>query len=166
MSDASVRPVSGAKLLRLESSLAFFNVSALTSRITAEVLDLLSVDNLDKNSMWKAMVLDFSCTPWVDATAAAELLDTVRSVQNHHGYPIVLSHCNAQCMAVLLNAGMGDNAIPSKHVFHSVHDAARSIALGQVTLGDENVGATAPVEARVKDAGQARDEPLRPPAAP
>ena len=106
-SDISVRRVPGAKLLRLESSLAFFNVSALTSRITAEIHDLLSLDNLDKNSIWQAMVLDFSCTPWVDATAAAELLDTVRSVQSHHGYPIVLCHCNAQCMEVLLNAGMG-----------------------------------------------------------
>ena len=161
-----MRPVAGAKLLRLESSLAFFNVSALTSRITAEVLDLLSLDNLDKNSMWKAMVLDFSCTPWVDATAAAELLETVRSVQKHHGYPIVLSHCNAQCMEVLLNAGMGNDAIPSKHVFYSVHDAARAIALGQVTLRNKTVGATALVGARLKDAGQANNEPLHPPTAP
>ena len=161
-----MRPVAGAKLLRLESSLAFFNVSALTSRIIAEVLDLLSLDNLDKNSMWQAMVLDFSCTPWVDATAAVELLETVRSVQNHHGYPIVLSHCNAQCMEVLLNAGMGDNAIPSKHVFHSVHDAARAIALGKVTLRNETVDTTAPVGAHLKDVGRGSNEPLQPPIAP
>ena len=152
----------GAKLLRLESSLAFFNVSALTSRITAELHELLSLENLDKNSIWQAMVLDFSCTPWVDATSAAELLETVRAVQNHHGYPIVLCHCNAQCMEVLLNAGMCDGAIPSKHVFHSVHDAARSIALGKVTRARESEGAPP----RATEAGQANKEDSSPPAAP
>ena len=156
--------------------MAFFNVSALTTRIATELHHLLSLDNLDKSTVWQAMVLDFSCTPWVDSTAAAELLETVRSVQNHHGYPIVLCHCNAQCMEVLLNAGMGAGAIPSRHIFHSVHDAARAIALGQVTLGDshekETVGADTQSSSKQQlkqtdgaDNGRGADV-LSPPAAP
>lgn len=156
--------------------MAFFNVSALTTRIATELHHLLSLDNLDKSTVWHAMVLDFSCTPWVDSTAAAELLETVRSVQNHHGYPIVLCHCNAQCMEVLLNAGMGAGAIPSRHIFHSVHDAARAIALGQVTLGDshekETVGADTQSSSKQQlkqpdgaDNGRGADV-LSPPAAP
>ena len=69
-------------------------------------------------------------------------------------------------MEVLLNAGMGDNAIPSKHVFHSVHDAARAIALGKVTLRNETVDTTAPVGAHLKDVGRGSNEPLQPPIAP
>lgn len=129
---------------RIVVGINFFNVSALTTRITAELHDLLSLENLDKNSIWQAMVLDFSCTPWVDATAATELINTISSVQNHHGYPIVLCHRNAQCMETLLKSGMREDSVPSKRIFHSVHDAARAIALGRVTLGEEKIADSAP----------------------
>ena len=92
--DATVRRVPGVKLLRLESSLAFFNVSALTTRIASELHQLLDIENLDKSSIWCAMVLDFSCTPWVDSTAATAFIEAVESVQDFHGYPIVLCNCN------------------------------------------------------------------------
>ena len=47
--------------------------------------NLLSIDNLDKREQWRALILDFSCTPWIDSTAATALLEAVKTVQAAHG---------------------------------------------------------------------------------
>ena len=39
-----------------------------------------------------------------------------------------------RCVELLRSSGIED-IIPPKHMFYSVHDAARAIALGRVTLG-------------------------------
>ena len=52
------------------------------------------------------------------------------------GYPVAICNANAQCLTMLQTSG-SDETIPSRHVFHSVHDAARAIVLGGVTLGGE-----------------------------
>ena len=81
----------------------------LCGRIAAEVHNLLSVDNLDKREHWRALILDFSCTPWIDSTAATALLEAVKTVQAAHGeshgrlQTVVLSGLQSHAVALCLS---------------------------------------------------------------
>ena len=68
------------------------------------------------------------------------------------GYPVAICNANAQCLTRLRTSG-SDETIPSRHVFHSVHDAARAIVLGGVTLDAEGSE-----EAAAERGGKAKDD--------
>lgn len=96
------------------------------------------VDNLVSAAaapQWHAILLDFSCIPWVDSTAAEVFTSAVRKLQETYGQPIALCNANHFCIGTLKSFGLSE-LIPDEHVFHSVHDGARAIALGRVILAD------------------------------
>ncbi len=132
------RRVAGAKILRFESPLAFFNVASLCVRLANEVCDLQALDLHDKWQHWYALILDFSCIPWVDSSAAIVFLQTVQTLQEQHGYPVAIANVNDKCMHVLLATGL-ETIIPAKHVFQSVHNATRAVGKGTVALGEEDL---------------------------
>ena len=71
---------------------------------------------------------------------------------------MAICNANAQCLTRLKTSG-SDETIPSRHVFHSVHDAARAIVLGGVTLGDTGGGDAAAAGDKEKDDEKMSDAP-------
>jgi hypothetical protein len=153
-----VRRVEHATILRFESPLAFFNVSALCDRLTSEVTSVSRESrrrlahetrrrkitvHLPELSR-RAILLDFSCIPWVDSTAGDVFLSTIRSLHDAHGLPIVLCNVNRHCLGVLRCLDPSEAVIPTHHIYFSIHDAARAIAVG--SLGRASPAAAAAVE--------------------
>jgi phosphate ABC transporter phosphate-binding protein len=122
-SNSRIKRPDGILILRFEAPLFFANFSELEKTVNEHLANSTGDDGL---LLWESLVLDFSCIPWIDATAAIGISQLFEQINGLGGVQVYVAKCTSNVYTTLKHAGFVD-MIGKSNFFFDVHSSVTHV---------------------------------------